>query len=61
VDYRNEWGIPVVNLSNEPVWIEDGERICQAILNKVEKIEWSEVEKLGQTERTGGFGHTGTK
>ena len=60
-DYRNEWHVPVVNLGFEAVWIEDGERICQAVLNKVEKIEWVQVESLDETERAGGFGSTGTK
>ena len=57
-DYRNEWGIPVINLGLEDVWIEDGERICQAVLNKVERIEWKEVNSLDTTERKGGFGST---
>lgn len=57
-DYRNEWGIPIINLGLEDVWIEDGERICQAVLNKVEKIEWEEVTTLDSTERNGGFGST---
>lgn len=60
MDYRSEWGIPVVNQGLETVWIEDGERICQAVLNKVEKIEWEEVESLNNTKRNGGFGSTGT-
>jgi dUTP pyrophosphatase len=60
-DYRAEWGIPVVNQGLETIWIEDGERICQAVLNKVEQIEWEEVETLEETERKGGFGSTGTK
>lgn len=60
-DYRDEWGIPVVNQGLEPVSIEDGERICQAILNKVEVIDWKEVEELTGEDRGGGFGHSGTK
>jgi dUTP pyrophosphatase len=60
-DYRQEWGVPVVNQGLETIWIEDGERICQAVLNKVEKIEWVQVESLDETERAGGFGSTGTK
>lgn len=60
-DYRGEVGIPVINLSNEPVWIESGERICQVVFNEVTKITWEEVESLDVTERgEGGFGHTGT-
>ena len=60
-DYRQEWGVPVVNQGLETIWIEDGERICQAVLNKVELIEWVEVKSLDSTERVGGFGSTGTK
>lgn len=60
-DYRNEWGIPITNQGFETVWIEDGERICQAILNRVERIEWEQVSELNKTERNGGFGSTGTK
>lgn len=62
--YRNEWGIPVVNQGFETVWIEDGERIAQAILNKFEKIEWENVRHLSDLtgeDRGGGFGHSGTK
>lgn len=60
-DYRHEWGVPVVNQGLETIWIEDCERICQAVLNKVEQIEWVEVSSLDATERAGGFGSTGTK
>ena len=60
-DFRNEWGVPVINLGLEDVWIEDGERICQAVLGKFERIEWDEVKELDETDRKGGFGHTGLK
>lgn len=59
-DYTSEWGVPVVNSGLETIWIEHGERICQAVLNKVEHIEWDIVDKLEETQRKGGFGHTGT-
>lgn len=59
-DYRGEIGIILVNLSNEPVMIKDGDRICQMVINKVEQAEWIEVDTLDETERgAGGFGHTG--
>lgn len=57
-DYTSEWGIPVVNQGLEAIWIEDGERICQAVLSKVEQIEWEEVDKIEKTDRLGGFGST---
>ena len=58
-DYRSEWCVPVINLGTEDVYIEDGERVCQALLEKVNKIEWEEVESLNKTDRNGGFGSTG--
>lgn len=61
-DYRGELGVIVVNLSNAVITIEDGERICQMVINKVEQAEWVTVEELSDTERgKGGFGHTGKK
>jgi dUTP pyrophosphatase len=59
-DYRGEWGIIMVNLSNEPYTIEDGDRIAQVVIAKCEQVEWTEVDELDTTERhAGGFGHTG--
>ena len=61
-DYRGELGVIVVNLSNNMITIEDGERICQMVINKVEQAEWIEVNELSDSERgDGGFGHTGQK
>ena len=61
-DYRGEIGIILINLSNDKVMIEDGERICQMVVAKHESIEWQQVEILVDTERgAGGFGHTGTE
>ena len=60
-DYRGEIGIILVNLSNEPVEIQPGERICQMVINKFEHVELMEVEEINETPRAaGGFGHTGT-
>lgn len=61
-DYRGEVGVIVVNLSNALITIEDGERICQMVINRVEQAEWMQVEELNESERGGGgFGHTGKK
>lgn len=60
-DYRSEILVPVINLGTEDVYIEDGERVCQALLEKVNKIEWEEVNNLDETDRKGGFGSTGLK
>ncbi len=61
-DYRGEIGVILVNLSNEPFTVENGERIAQLVIAKHERAEWLEVEALTETSRgTGGFGSTGVK
>lgn len=61
-DYRGELCIILVNLSNEPFVIEDGERIAQIIFARCEQAEWQITNQLEETERgAGGFGHTGAK
>ncbi len=61
-DYRGEIGVILVNLSNEPFTIENGERIAQLVIAKHERAEWIEVEELSETSRgEGGFGSTGVK
>ena len=58
-DYRSEIGIILINHGLKPIVVEDGERIAQLVLNKVPQIEWIEVDSLDETDRKGGFGHTG--
>ena len=61
-DYRGEIGVILVNLSNEPQTIENGERICQMVIARHSTAVWAQVDSLDETERgAGGFGHTGTK
>lgn len=61
-DYRGEIKVILANLSNEDFTINDGERICQMVVAKHERVEWVEVDELDETERgDGGFGHTGKK
>lgn len=61
-DYRGEIKVILINLSNETQKIENGDRIAQLVFQKIEKIEWLETDKLGETVRSdGGFGHTGKK
>lgn len=61
-DYRGEIGVILVNLSNEPFTVENGERIAQLIIAKHERALWLEVTELTETERgEGGFGSTGVK
>ena len=59
-DYRGEIGVILVNLSNEVVSIEDGERIAQLIFCRVEQVSLTEVAVLNDSQRgAGGFGSTG--
>ncbi|MDO4708123.1 MAG: dUTP diphosphatase [Porphyromonadaceae bacterium] len=59
-DYRGEIGVLLINLSNTPFVIQDGERIAQLVIARHERIAWQEISELEPTDRgTGGFGHTG--
>ena len=61
-DYRGEVGVILFNTSDEDFEVKFGDRIAQVVLNKVEQINWVEVEELDETERgDGGFGHTKVK
>lgn len=62
-DYRGELCIPVINLGQENVTLENGMRIAQLILARCEQlsvIEVNDTAELSETERgEGGFGSTG--
>lgn len=61
-DYRGEIMLPVINLGDENILIENGDRLAQMVIAKYERIEWKESATLNETERSdGGFGHTGIK
>ena len=61
-DYRGEIKVILVNLSDTPFVINDGERIAQMVIATHEQIQWEPVEQLSCTERgAGGFGHSGVK
>lgn len=58
-DYRGEVGVILFNTTDEDFEVNFGDRIAQLVLNKIEQIEWEEVDDLDETERgQGGFGHT---
>ena len=59
-DYRGDIGVILVNLSQEPFVVNDGDRIAQLVIARHEVAEWETVELLNETERgEGGFGHSG--
>ena len=61
-DYRGEIKVLLVNLSNEPFVINEGERIAQMVVAKHEQADFTLVSELDETDRgDGGYGHTGVK
>lgn len=59
-DYRGEIKVILINLSGDEQMIQDGDRIAQMVIQKVEQVQWQLAQSLGETERSGGgFGHTG--
>ncbi len=61
-DYRGEVKVILINLGQEEVVINRGERIAQMVIAPVSKVRLVEVEEVSQTFRgEGGFGSTGVK
>lgn len=61
-DYRGEVRVLLVNLSNEPFVVHNGERIAQLVVARHEVVEWQPTEQLDETARgAGGYGSTGTR
>jgi dUTP pyrophosphatase len=54
--YRGEWLVCLVNLSQQPQVIKAGDKIIQAVIQRVEDCTVTEVDELSETERAeGGF------
>lgn len=60
-DYRDGIGVIVHSRESWKFLIKAGTRIAQMTFHKVETVQWEETEDLSETDRTGGFGSTGTK
>lgn len=61
-DYRGELMVLLINLSQNPFTVNDGERIAQLVIARQEQAVLTAVEVLDKTERgAGGYGHTGVK
>ncbi|MEA4972188.1 MAG: dUTP diphosphatase [Candidatus Metalachnospira sp.] len=59
-DYRGEIGVILINHGDRDFLIKRGDRIAQMVINKYERVEWTETDTLDKTERAdGGFGHSG--
>lgn len=61
-DYRGEIKVLLINHSDASCILENGDRIAQLVVQRVERISWQVGETLQETSRAkGGFGHTGKK
>lgn len=59
-DYRGEIKIILINLSDKPFDINNGDRVAQIVFARCEQAHTVEVADISETERgAGGFGHTG--
>ena len=58
-DYRGELGVILINLGEEPVQINAGDKIAQLIIETCHRCNFVEVADLNNTDRgSGGFGST---
>lgn len=61
-DYRGELMVLLINLSQNPFTVNDGERIAQLVIARHEQAVLTAVKVLDETERgAGGYGHTGVE
>ncbi len=61
-DYRGEVKVLVINLGQEPVRINRGDRVAQLLISPVARVRITQVNRVDDTLRgTGGFGHTGVQ
>jgi dUTP pyrophosphatase len=59
-DYRGEIGVILINLGRESVWIQDGDKIAQLLIQPTLSVPLTEIQDLSETERgTKGFGSSG--
>jgi len=61
--YRDEISVLLVNLDPRAVFdVRRGDRIAQLVIQRVQDVEWDEVESLDETRRgLGGWGSTGRR
>lgn len=58
--YRGEVKLPLHNMTDKPVHIEKGTRVCQMVIHRLPVVTFEEVDELDETERGDtGFGSSG--
>lgn len=60
-DYRGVCGVLVISHEKDPFLLAKGSKFAQMCFQRYEDVDFLAVDKLDDTERKGGFGHTGTK
>ncbi|MBI2011591.1 dUTP diphosphatase [Candidatus Daviesbacteria bacterium] len=55
----DEYHFIAYNFTNKAVVVKKGERVAQGIFVKIEKVDWEEVNSMGENPNRGGFGSTG--
>ncbi len=61
-DYRGEVKVLVINLGQETVQLNRGDRIAQLLISPVARAKVAQVDRIDDTVRgAGGFGHTGVQ
>ncbi len=56
---EDEIKLLVYNVTDQPINLQKGERLGQAVFVKIEKVEWQEIFDDLRSESRGGFGSTG--
>lgn len=58
--YRGEIKVILLNTDpSRPFEVHRGDRIAQLVVQRVEEVQWIEVDSLEGDDRGGGFGHSG--
>ncbi|MFM9084414.1 MAG: dUTP diphosphatase [Actinomycetota bacterium] len=58
--YRGELKVVLLNTDHSrPYKVHRGDRIAQLVIQRVEDVQWIEVDELDSNNRGGGFGHSG--
>lgn len=61
-DSRSEIGVILINLSDVPFTVKNGDKICQLVFKPCLRAEWEVVKELDRTKREdGSFGASGLK
>lgn len=58
-DFRQGIGVILKSYETRPFTILKGQRVAQMLIIKAETVDFEESDSLSETERHGGFGHTG--